>query len=248
MFRIQSTLAVSAPAPGQIVGNLVELKVITIHSLPYIDDDIDDDDEYRPDWEVLTRILPYLRRKFTLSSSVQGCYAEVEAIQGLARAIHGNPMISEFRSEGSFTFASMGPWCAALATLPSLELVVFSHQEPETEEDLVLLNLEPLKELLRTPALRFAVFSDFCFTNELCHAMANALEEGSSITDIIFEFDCSFPDGGSALIANALQRNTSVTDFKFVGDVDEPLYNTLAAILLCNSTLQKLSVGATCQK
>jgi hypothetical protein len=45
MFRIQSTLAVSAPAPGQIVGNLVELKVITIHFLPYIDDNIDDDDE-----------------------------------------------------------------------------------------------------------------------------------------------------------------------------------------------------------
>jgi hypothetical protein len=204
---------------GQIVGNLTELHMIFINFLPYRRDD-DGDEARRPDWNTLTRILPYVRHKISLSS---GDYdANVEEIQGLARAIHGHPMILGFICEGGFTFANLGPWCSALATLPSLERIAFGVQEPETEDQRDLVNLEPLKELLRTPALRFVTFQGFYFTNELCHATANAL--------------------GKAIIANALKTNATVTDIKFFCDCGESLCNTLAAVLLCNSTLQNITL------
>jgi hypothetical protein len=228
---------------GEIVGNLTKLKLITIHFLPYTDDDDDDEGgEARiPDWETLTRILRYLRHKISLCSEEYD--AEVEDIQDLARPIHGHPLISEFIFRLGFTLANMGPWCTALATLPSLESVVFGLHEPAIDDQRALItNFEPFKELLRTPALRFVRFEDFNFTNELCHATANALEKGSSISDITFEYDCSFPVGGRALIANALKRNVSVTDVQFLGDCDETFYNTLAAVLLSNSTLQNLTL------
>ena len=128
------------------------------------------------------------------------------------------------------------------ATLPSLESLKFGFREPETEDQRVLVNLEPLKELLRTPALRFVGFGDFYFTDELCHATANALEEGSSITDITFHSDCSFLGGGRVIIANALKRNASVTDVQYLDDFDEPFCNALAAVLLSNSTLNNLTL------
>jgi hypothetical protein len=105
-----------------------------------------------------------------------------------------------------------------------------------------LLNLEPFKELLRSPTLRFVSFNDFYFTNELCHATANALERGTLITDIAFDFDCSFCDGGRAIIANALKTNATVISVQFLGDCEEPLCDTLALVLLCNSTLQNLDL------
>jgi hypothetical protein len=82
---------------GQIVGNCVLLQLIDIHFLPYPDDDYDS----RPDWhtwKTLARILPYVRHQVSLCSSRASYYAEVEEIQGLARAIHGHPMISGFSS------------------------------------------------------------------------------------------------------------------------------------------------------
>jgi hypothetical protein len=228
---------------GQIVGNLTELQMINIHFHGDNDDDDDNGDESgMPDWETLTRILPYVQRKISLCSSAQRYDAELEDIQGLARVIHGNPMISKFSSDMRFTFANLGPRCSALATLPSLESVVFGLQEPETEDQRASLNLEPFKELLRTPALRFVTFDRFYFTNELCHATANALEEGSSIVDITFDSGCSFPDGGTAIIANALKTNVTVTDVHFLGDCDESFCNALAAVLLCNSALRNLAV------
>jgi hypothetical protein len=78
----------------------------------------------------------------------------------------------------------------------------------------------------------------------VCHATANSLEEGSSVTGITFECDCSFPDGGAAIIANALKTNASVTAINFCSPVAEPFFNNLAAVLLCNSTLQYLTVYA----
>jgi hypothetical protein len=228
---------------GQIVGNCMELKLICIHFHPYPDgEDLYDGDEARvPDWEIITRILRYLRDKVTLCSWTEYYDAEVEEIQGLARAIRGHPMISEFSSEIDFTFANLGPWCSALATLPSLERLFIGLRGAETEDQHDLLNLEPLKELLRTRALRFVRFDHFHFTNELCYATANALEEGSSIIDINFGSGCSFPDGGRATIANALKTNLTVTDANFSGDFDESFCNALAAVLLCNSTLQNLT-------
>jgi hypothetical protein len=222
---------------GQIVGNLIELKTLQINARN------EGGDEARtPDWEILTRILPYLRRKVELFFIKNGFEAELEEIQGLARVIHGHSMISEFRSQMDFTFANFIPWCSTLATLPYLERVSLGLQEPETGDELVLVNLEPLQELLRAPALRFVIFEGFYFTEALCHATANALEDGSSIIDITFRHDCAFPDGGRAVIANALKRNTSVTHVKFRDDFDEPLCNAFALVLLCNSTLQCLTL------
>jgi hypothetical protein len=229
---------------GQIVGNLMELKTITISFLPSTDDEDDDDvgDEARiPTWETLGRILPYVQHKVSLYAYTDHD-AEVEEIRGLARAIRGNPMISKFSSEMEFTFENIGPWCSALTALPSLERVTFGLREPEREDQRVLLNLEPFKELLRTPALRVVRFARFHFTNELCHATANALEEGLSITAITFNNQCTFPDGGRALILKALKTNASVTDVQFLGDCDESVCNTLAAVLLCNSTLRNLTL------
>jgi hypothetical protein len=226
---------------GQIVGNLKELDTINIHFLYHFDDH---GDEARiPDWETITRILPYVRQDIALTLSAEENYAEVEEIQGLARAIHGHPMISEFDCRtGKFTFENVGHWCSTLAALPRIHCVVLGLREPETEEQRVLLNLEPLKELLRTPTLRLVRFEGFYFTNELCHATANALEAGSSIIDITFDSDCSFPDGGKAVIANALQTNATVTSVEFFGDCDKPFCNSLAVALLCNSTLQNLTL------
>jgi hypothetical protein len=109
---------------GQIVGNLTELQTLNIHFLPYTesgdDDDNNDNEVPSPDWESLTIILRYLRHKVVLFSSIEDYDPEGEEIRGLARAIHGHPMISEFTSEMGFTFANLGPWCSALAKLPSL--------------------------------------------------------------------------------------------------------------------------------
>jgi hypothetical protein len=226
---------------GQIVGNLMKLKVITIYFLPCTVDD-EEGEARMPDWEKLTRIWSYVQHKISLRSNTDDCDAGVEDIRSLARAIRGNPMISEFSSGIEFTFEMIGPWCSALATLPSLERVTLSLRQPETVYQRLLLNLEPFKELLRSPALRFVRFNDFYFTNELCHATANALERGTLITDISFDFDCSFCDGGRAIVANALKTNATVTSVQFLGDCDEPLCDTLALVLLCNSTLQNLAL------
>jgi hypothetical protein len=234
---------------GQIVGNLMELKTLQIFLQPlHHFEDGDGDEVHMPDWETLTRILPYLRRKVALIVHTDLFETEGEEMIGLARAIHGHPMISGFISQMDFNFANFIPWCSTLATLPHLERISFGLQEPETEDQLELVNLQPLTELLRTPALRLVRFFDFYFTDALCRATANALEERSSVIDIIFDNECTFPDGGRAIIANALKRNTSVTAVKFLGDCDESLCNALAVALLSNATLQNLtlylSVGA----
>jgi hypothetical protein len=96
---------------GQIVGNFRKLKVIDIQ-FHGDNDEYDDGDEARiPAWEALTRILPYVQHKISLRLSAEDYDANVEEIQGLARAIHGHPMISEFSTQnGGFTFANLGPW------------------------------------------------------------------------------------------------------------------------------------------
>jgi hypothetical protein len=169
----------------------------------------------------------------------------VKKCKVLDRVIHGHPMISELSSAMDFTFANVARWCSTLATLPYLERVSLGLREPETEDQLVLGNLEPLQELLWTPALRFVELNGFHFTNTVCHAAATAFEEGSSISDITFDDFCTFPDGGGmAIIANALGRNETLTNVEFLRDCDEPFCNPLAAVLLCNTTLQSLTVNA----
>jgi hypothetical protein len=58
---------------GQIVGNLMKLNLIVINFLPY-SRHYDDDGVTirRPNWETLTRILPYVRRKVALSPFKDG--------------------------------------------------------------------------------------------------------------------------------------------------------------------------------
>jgi hypothetical protein len=229
---------------GEIIGNIVKLQTLSIQFLPYNDNDEDAGDRARPDWEILTRILRKLRRKVAIFLITGEDYVQVEVIEGFARAIDGHTMISEFNSEYPFTYADVGLWCSTLATLPFLQRLVFGLQEPETEEQRNVVDIEAFKELLQAPALAFVHFYRFHFTDALCHATANALEEGSSISSISFESRCSFPDGGRAVIANALKLNTRVTSIRFLGDFDDPLCNTLAAVLLCNSTLRALVVQA----
>jgi hypothetical protein len=66
--------------------------MINIHFLYHFDDH---GDEARiPDWETLTQIMPYVRQDIALTLSAEENYAEVEEIQGLARALHGHPVIS----------------------------------------------------------------------------------------------------------------------------------------------------------
>jgi hypothetical protein len=224
---------------GQIVGSLIELKTLIIHVNPYIFENED-----RPDWEILNRILPCLRLKVALYVCPEDYYAEVEEIQGLARVIHGHPMISGFSSDDGFIFYDAGPWCSTLATIPYLERVTLRLAESETGEQSDLVHFELLTKLLRAPALRFVRFDGFYFTDELCHSTASALEEGSSIIDIIFEQFCVFPDGGRAIIANALKKNATVTNVEFLDDCDESFCNTLAALLLCNTPLQSPTLCA----
>jgi hypothetical protein len=50
---------------GQVVGNLMELRVLCIHFV----DGADGYEVRRPDWEILTRILRKLRHKVQLSSA-----------------------------------------------------------------------------------------------------------------------------------------------------------------------------------
>jgi hypothetical protein len=199
---------------GQIVGNLTELNRIVIHFLVFYYEDIWWFERRPSKSSTLTQILPHLRHKVTLSLNGKG-FVEytglAEHIEDLAKVIYGHPMISEFDCNSDrFKFKTFDSWCSAMVTLPSLERVTFGLWEPESEEERVLLNVEPFKELLRTPALRVVQFDDFYFNNELCYAIANALEEGSSITDMIFDDKCAFPDGGRAIIANALKTNASV--------------------------------------
>jgi hypothetical protein len=78
---------------GQMVGNLLELQTININFENDDDVDGDEDESSSPDWEILTRILRHVQRKVSLCSSPDDYDAEVEEIQGLARAIHGHPMI-----------------------------------------------------------------------------------------------------------------------------------------------------------
>jgi hypothetical protein len=115
---------------GQMVRNLTELDALTIHfdSARY-----GNWENCSPDWEILSRILRYLRRTVKLWSTGDDYYAEAEEVQGLARVIHGHPLISEFTCFGC-TFENFGPWCSALATLPSLRRVSLGLQEPETED------------------------------------------------------------------------------------------------------------------
>jgi hypothetical protein len=118
---------------GQIVGNLTKLQTFSIHFVPYpFSESYDDDEANIVDWEILARILRFLRHKVALCACSEEHIAGNDEIQGLARAINGHPMISEFSSEFGFKYESVGSWWSALAALPSLERTTIGLQEHDT--------------------------------------------------------------------------------------------------------------------
>jgi hypothetical protein len=127
---------------------------------------------------------------------------------------------------------------SALATLPALESVkLAAPPEGETTLD----NPEILTELVRVPTLWNVSISELYFTRSLCQATANALMEGTAITNLEF-IECSFFAGESvAIMAIGLSRNTSVLKFEVVSKFDEAFNGALAAALPSNRTLQELS-------
>jgi hypothetical protein len=220
---------------GQAIGNLRALywlRISTHHSH-------DDDDEVVPipDLMILARILSYVQQRVTvITHEVHGSAWHVEDIRSLARAIRGHPTITRFDSNSMPLYEASDVMYSALATLPALESVDLSAP-PENE--ITLANPERLTELLRIPSLRDVRFYRFYFTSALCHATANALTEGSAVTELRFS-KCSFSaaEGCAAIMANALARNTSVSSIK----VDETLYSVLATALPSNSTLRCLEL------
>jgi hypothetical protein len=161
------------------------------------------------------------------------------------QAIRGHPTITSFEVRNHRApYESMSMLYSALATLPALTSVQLHCDEPN--ERFTLANPETLTELLRVPTLLSVKFSSFYFTRALCQATANALMEGTQITDIEF-YDCSSVDGECAgTMASGLSRNKSVASIRVVPPFDKVLNFALAEALESNSTLRDLSFVDSC--
>jgi hypothetical protein len=226
---------------GQAIGNLQELKTIYISCARKNDDGTD---VSIPDWGELARILSHVRQKIRITLTGLDPWA-VGEMQALAMAIRGHPTITSFG--GCYNFPYFPYECldslyTALAALPALESITLTNRERRPEDEYALANSESLTELLRLPALRSVHFRHFSFTPALCQGTANALTEGTVITDIKFS-ECTFSAGECAsILANGFSRNASV--LSIIVQCDEnvsALLDALAATLPVNSTLQDLS-------
>jgi hypothetical protein len=221
---------------GQGVGNLHSLGVLRI----YLSNSLGE-----PDWEVLARILPHIQSKIELRI-MGGVIEGIEEMPAFARAIHGNPAITQFVTiTAGFSFESVATVCSALTTLPNLKSAVLEHQKLGSGEGIpTCLFPENMTEFLRAPSLRVMKFRRFCLTRSLCQAIALALKQGSSITSLNLH-QCSFPEGGSEKIASALKENATLTTFTitpFVDSIHQEFYDAMARSLLFNSTLQDFSI------
>jgi hypothetical protein len=220
------------------IGNLQELSEIRIEELNVGDDE---EEALAPDWEILACILRRLRRGITLWMGDDALLWDTAALPAFARAIHGQAMITGFRTGDGFPFHSLDILCSALLTLPALENVSFEHiagQGPEEGQ-----YLQSMVKLLQSTSLREVEFVDVVFTNTLSKAVAKALKGRSEITDISF-LSCSFPEGRGAVIASVLKTNTTLDCFTFLSEADEIFYEVLAAALLSNSTLLDLTLDS----
>jgi hypothetical protein len=109
-----------------------------------------------------------------------------------------------------------------------------------------LVHHESLTELLRVPSLRSVYINSCSFTSALCQATANALMEGTAITNLEF-LACSFSvEASTAMLTKGLSRNTSVSQLKVMSPLDQVLYSALATPLQSNSTLQELLINGRC--
>jgi hypothetical protein len=216
---------------GQGVGNLKSLSVLGI----YFDS--------RADWEILARILPHIQSKIELQFDGGSIVRTEDNMRAFARAIQGHPAIVAITA--GFFFNDAATLWAALATLPNLESAVLDHQQLFSEEVPTFRSPESVTEFLRAPSLRSVEFGCTCFTSSLCQATAMALRQGSSITSLIL-CSCSFPEGGSEEIASAFEENTTLTNFEMSPvplNIDQAFYDTMAASLLFNATLQYLAIS-----
>jgi hypothetical protein len=245
---------------GQAVGNLQALQKLSIYTPNYgyfVDEDEDDDEDnaywaelahdHEVDWEILARILSHVRQKITLAvteAEVQAWDADEPRL--FARAIRGHPTITHFEDRmglSDFPYASSDALYSALASLPALESLILSNskRQVQPEDEPALAHPESLTELLRAPSLRFVCFECFSFTYALCQATANALMEGTPITELVFRYCAFSAEGSVVMMANGFSRNTSVTSIFVQGDNAPTLLDALAAALPSNATLQDIS-------
>jgi hypothetical protein len=221
---------------GEGIGNFQGLTNI------YICSDVHDTDVI-PEWGILACILRYVRQSVTINIDgfYQWYHMGPEEMLPFVQAIHGHPTIINFVGGCSrFPYESMSTLYSTLATLPALESVRL--HAPAPDDGSTLANPETLTELLWVPTLRSLKFSGFYFTRALCQATANALTEGTEITDLMFK-DCLFSDEECAvMMANGLSRNTSVTSLQVEeSSVDEALSCAVASAVASNSTLRFIS-------
>jgi hypothetical protein len=227
---------------GQVIGNLQAIDRVSIFpydSGTYGDHDVNDQVPPNPDWRELVRILSQMRQKLQIDLYTSNLWAAAE-VQALARAIRGHPTITSFHSFYNFPYESMNSLYSALATLPALESIKLSV--PPADET-TLANHESLTELLRVPSLRSVYFDHINFTPDLCHAMAKAFMEGTSVTELNFSRSCSISAGEcDAIMANGLARNTSVSCIRVDWSSDRaPFEAMMVAALPSNVTLRHLS-------
>jgi hypothetical protein len=221
---------------GQAIGNLQALKSISILTP---NNHKENEDLPNSDWEKLVRILSQVRQK-TEVKIVGDRSWNAEESRLVAQAIHGHPTIVGFTQDTFLPYGSLDVLYSALATLPALESISLLQRTAEHESTLV--HPESLTELLRLPSLRSVCFDRFNFTPALCQATANALMEGTAITDLAFIL-CSFSGEESAtMMATGLSRNTSLSDIKVNSSRDQVLFGVLATALPSNSALQSLEL------
>jgi hypothetical protein len=221
---------------GEAIGNLQKLGTIQICPERKHDDGAS---EVVPilNWEILARILGHVRQRIALSVTRKAPWRE-EDYRSLARAIRGHPTIRHFEGGEYFPYECVDTLYSALATLPALESLLFSNTlRPEDESTCA--HPESLAELLRVPSLRSVCFSNFYFTCALWQATANALMEGTAITEL--KFVRISTEESASIIATGLSRNTSVTSIIVYHGNAPALFDALAMALPSNSTIRDLS-------
>jgi hypothetical protein len=224
---------------GQAIGNLQALEKL------YIRTNYDENGDLSTSaWEILACILRHVRQKIDVDITDIDDW-DAEQSRYLAQAIHGHPTITSFEvGDEYFPYEFLDSVYSALATLPALESIRLCgcNELITPEDESALGHPESLTELLRVSTLRSVCFREFAFTPALCQATANALMEGTAITELEFIM-CSFSAEGSAvMMASGLSRNTSVSHIKVVSSRDQALFDVLATALPSNSTLRRLDL------
>jgi hypothetical protein len=223
---------------GKAIGNLQALERLSFQCFGQ-----DGEDLATSAWEILARILRHVRQKITLS--IDGLRRwNVEESRLFDRAIRGHPTITGFEHGKDFAYKSLDFMYSVVATLPALESIRLCgcNQVTTPEDESARAHPEILTELLRVPTLRSVSFDNFIFTLALCRATANALMEGTAITNLKL-IGCSFiVEGCAAMMANGLKRNTSVLHIEVVTLRDQVVFDALATALPLNSTLRRLDL------